>query len=304
LVVFIWGVNFVFVKAALEQFDVAAFVFVRYAAMLVLGWAVVAARRPGRPALRRLAGADRRQLLIAAGLGFSLYIPLSMVGLSYTTAFSNALLIALAPLFMAMLLALLGMERISTPHILGLGVSLVGTAIFVSDALAGGRSGLGLGDILSLAAALFYAAYNVANKPLVTRYPASLVTTVTLTVGSLPVLVLFGPALFSQDWSRVTVAGWAALLFSAIFPIYLAWSLWGWANSRVGVARTSLFMYLVPVFGGVTSWLLLHEGFSLQKLVGAGVILLGLVLVRVLSIAGRSYGFPRSFPIAQRSGSK
>jgi drug/metabolite transporter (DMT)-like permease len=282
LVVFIWGVNFVFVKAALAELNVLAFVAVRYLAMLVVGWAVVAWRRPGRAAVTG-ALKDWRQLLVAAGLGFSLYIPLSMVGLNYTTAFANALLIALAPLFMAVLLALFSVESISRAHLGGLGVALLGTAVFVSDALGAGSAALTAGDLISLLAAVFYAGYNVANKPLVSRHPATLVTTLTLTAGAVPVILLFAPGLFAQDWTRVTWIGIAALAFSAVFPVYFAWAAWGWANARVGVARTSLFMYLVPVFGGVASWLLLGEAFDLRKIAGAALILGGLALARVLA---------------------
>ena len=89
------------------------------------------------------------------------------------------------------------------------------------------------------------------------------------------------PGLLAQDWSRVSVWGWAALGFSSVFPVYFAWTVWGWANGRVGVARTSLFMYLVPVFGGAAAWLLGQEGFTALKITGAMVILAGLAVPRL-----------------------
>ena len=63
LVVFIWGVNFVFVKGALAQFNVSSFVLVRYAAMLALGWAVVAARSTAGAEVQAILR-DRRQVLL------------------------------------------------------------------------------------------------------------------------------------------------------------------------------------------------------------------------------------------------
>jgi drug/metabolite transporter (DMT)-like permease len=286
MVVFIWGINFVFVKAALAEFNVYAFVFVRYAAMVVLGWVVVAAMRTSRADLRAVVS-DRRQLLIAAALGFSLYIPLSMFGLSFTTAFSNSLLIALAPLFMTVLLWLVGSEAISRGHMLGLALAIAGTMLLVTDALASGNAGLGLGDAISVLAALFYAGYNVANKSLVMRHSAAVVTTVTLTIGALPVMLVCIPGLLAQDWRGITIWAWAALGFSAVFPVYLAWSVWGWANARVGVARTSLFIYLVPVFGGGAAWLLGQERFTALKIAGAAVILAGLAAPRLTTVFRR-----------------
>lgn len=46
------------------------------------------------------------------------------------------------------------------------------------------------------------------------------------------------------------------------------------------MARTALFTYLVPIVGGVTSWLLLDEGFGVQKVAGALLTIGGLVLAR------------------------
>ena len=301
LVVSIWGANFVFAKAALSEFNVAAFTGLRYLGMLILGWGVVALRPRAAAELASFSRADRRQVLLAGILGFTLYIPLSMVGLSFTTAFANALLIAVAPLFMAVLLWLRKMEAIRPAHMVGLGVSLAGTAVFISATAGGSWLSLGVGDLVSLLAAFFYAAYNVANKPLVARHPATVVTTVTLSAGAVPVVLVCLPGLLGQDWHRVTLMGWSSLGFSAVFPVYFAWTAWGWANSRLGVARTSLHMYLVPLVGGVTSWVVLRESFGPGKVAGAAIILTGLAVTRLLS-ARRSRRLEGGGPLLEEGG--
>src|SRR5688500_9913694 len=93
-VVTIWGVNFVFTKAAFEEIDVLPFMFLRYAGMLALGWLVVAWHCRRSRTSSRIARADLPRTALAGVLGYSVYILLSMIGLGYTTAFSNALLIA------------------------------------------------------------------------------------------------------------------------------------------------------------------------------------------------------------------
>ena len=60
-----------------------------------------------------IARADLGRVALAGVLGFSFYMLLSIIGLDYTTAFSNALLLAVAPLFMALLLRGLGPETVS-----------------------------------------------------------------------------------------------------------------------------------------------------------------------------------------------
>jgi drug/metabolite transporter (DMT)-like permease len=65
-----------------------------------------------------------------------------------------------------------------------------------------------------------------------------------------------------------------------IMPVYVAWTLWSWVSARIGVARPAMYMVLTPLVSGVTAWLLLGEEFSPLKLVGAAVVLSGLVLAR------------------------
>jgi drug/metabolite transporter (DMT)-like permease len=286
LVVTIWGTNFVFMKASLQEFDVGTFVFLRYLGMLVLSWLIVYLSRrmksdkAVKPTKVKISRKDFGRLALAGILGFSLYIPLSSVGLNYTTAFSTALLLGTSPLFASILLWLLRMEKVYSIQWVAMLIALAGVFIFVFDKLQVGIASASLGDLLSLAAAFFWAAYNVASKPLLNRYPATELTAYTLTIGSVPILLLTAPFLFGQDWSRVSLAGWGGLGWATFFPVYFAWTVWSWANRKVGVSRTTVFMYLVPIIGGATSWVLLGEEFGFLKIAGTALTILSLVVVR------------------------
>jgi drug/metabolite transporter (DMT)-like permease len=125
-----------------------------------------------------------------------------------------------------------------------------------------------------------FAAYSVTSKSLADRYPGPETITYGLTAGAIPVVLALLPTLDTVDYGAVSLAAWAALLWSPVVPVYVAWTLWAWASVRVGVGRASTFMYLVPVIGGIGSWLLFGEGFGPLKLGGAALILAGLVLAR------------------------
>ena len=271
-IVAVWGVNFALLKLALGQFDALAFNWLRYAGMLLLAWAVAG------PAALRLPQRDRGRVAAAGLAGFAGYIPLSIVGLSFTTAFSNALLIAAAPLFSVLFLMAWRTEAISRARGMGVAVSLAGVLVFMSG--KAGHLTAGLGDAISLAAAALYALYTVLQKPLLARHPARFVTAWTLTAGGLPVLLATAPVLFVQPWGQVTWLGWTVLAWSIVGPVYVAWTVWAWASARAGVARTNAYLYLVPLVGGAASAILTGESFGTSELVGAVVVLGGLVLVR------------------------
>jgi drug/metabolite transporter (DMT)-like permease len=274
--VVVWGVNFTLLKDSLAQFDPLPFTWLRYLGMLVLAWTVLlVTRRPLLPPRR-----DCGRVVAAGVVGFSGYIVLSLIGLSFTTAFSNALMIAAAPLVTAVLLWPGGVERLGWRRALGLGVGALGVAVFMADKLAHGFASAGLGDLISLGAAALFAAYTVLVRPLAGRHPATSVTAWTLAAGAVPVLLFALPALAHQDWARVHPSGWLLLGWAIVVPVYLAWTLWSWASARSGVAATNAFLYLVPVVSGVSSLLFLGERFGPPKLVGAGLVLAGLVLAR------------------------
>jgi drug/metabolite transporter (DMT)-like permease len=279
-VVLLWGTNFVFLKAIFSEFDVLPFLFVRYLGLLALAWAVVAVRSRGDQLPVRIERADRARVALAGVLGFTIYVSLSMIGLDYTTAFSNALLLATAPMFAALLLRALRAEAIAPRQWPAMAVAFGGVALFLAEKVRDGWSSAGLGDLISLAAALFFAAYNVVNRPLLARYPAAVVIAWTLTIGAVPVLLAALPRLPEQDWGAISPTAWLVVGWSTVMPVYAAWTVWAWVNHRDGVARTALFIYLVPIVGGVTAWLLLDEGFGLQKGIGALLTIGGLVLAR------------------------
>ncbi len=280
LVVAIWGTGFSFMKFALNQFNIQTFMVLRYLGMLAVSWGVVVRRhrRTGEPFM--VMRSDVPRLALAGLLGYSFYIPLSTAGLSDTTAFSNALLIATAPLFMILLAALLRIEPIGRRQCAGMAIALAGILVFVLPAVRDGGGPTGRGDLTSLAAAFFFAGYSVASRSLLSRYPLAALMAYTLTIGTVPIILLLLPWVSIQEWSRITPAGWTAFAWTVVVPVYVAWTLWNWVMARVGIARAALCMYLVPIIGGITSWILLGEGFGPLKVVGGALTLVGLGCAR------------------------
>jgi drug/metabolite transporter (DMT)-like permease len=293
LVVTIWGVSFAFQKIALDEIDVLAFTAVRYTGMLALAWAVLAWLRLRGHSIA-VAREDVRRVVIAGVLGYTVYIPGSTLGLSLTTPFSTTLLMGMSPLFAALMLGLAGAERITIRHVGGMLTAFAGLVVFLSHKLHLALHAASLGDLLVLFGAACFAGYSILSKPLGGRYAFPVVIGYTCAAGAVPVIVATAPWALAFDWSRVSAAGWASFAWTVVVPVYLAWGLWAWAAARTGVARTSVLMYLVPVIGGVTAWVVYGEAFDATKLGGAALILSGLALTRRASGApeGRASGAP------------
>src|SRR5207302_10236622 len=85
LVVAIWGAGFAITKFALDQFNVPAFMSLRYLGMLALSWGVLAWRIRRTGESFRTARVDFARLSLAALRGHSSYITRSTVRFSTTT---------------------------------------------------------------------------------------------------------------------------------------------------------------------------------------------------------------------------
>jgi len=82
---------------------VLSFTALRFLGMFALSWSVWGYHRRVTREDSRLARVDLLRLVLSGVCGYTLYLLLGRYGLHYTTAFSNSLLLATAPLFAALL---------------------------------------------------------------------------------------------------------------------------------------------------------------------------------------------------------
>ena len=284
LVVFIWGTNFVVMKQAFSELSPWAFNVVRLTLATGLLLAVLRLRE-GFPALPRR---DVLKLIGLGVLGNTLYQIPFVVGLHLTTAGNSALILATIPVWSALLARALGWERITPRMWLGIALSFVGVGL-VTVASPNGfslRSAGFLGDLLTLLAAACWAGYTVLSKDLLKRYSPLQVSALALLPG---VLVLWLPSLpyvVDTDWLQVPLWTWLMLLYSAVFPIAVAYVIWAAGVRRVGAARTAVYNNLVPVVTFVLAYLAFQQPIAPLQLLGGAVVLLGVWL----TVASRRRG--------------
>jgi drug/metabolite transporter (DMT)-like permease len=297
LTVLIWAGNNVITKSVVGRIEPLPYVFCRFlfVVVIVFGWYAVKRSIPIIPR------GDWKWFLLTGLTGYALYNALFTAGLKYTTAFSTAVMISLAPLFTSALAALLGIERASWLQWFGFLISLSGVVIFVGDKLQEGLPARG--DLLSLVAAISFAIYSLATRPIVQRHGSLMVTAWSTLIGLVMITPFSIGALRAQDWGDVGISGWGALLYSSAISMLLAYTIWGWAIHRTGVSKTAPFLYLIPVLTGLFSYLFLDETFGALKIVGAAFVFGGVVLARSGLARGRRQPAGASLSVAPASPS-
>jgi drug/metabolite transporter (DMT)-like permease len=276
-VVAVWASTFVFTKEAFEEISPLAFAFVRFLGITLLAFVALAVSKQAGDSRWRIRRVDLPRLALVGVCGYTLYQVGFLLGLERTSAFSSSLLISTVPLFTLVLLASSG-ERPPLGAWVGVVVGLIGTAVFLLDKL--GSPGSLAGDVLSLVAAISFAAYGVMNRPLVTRYPTVTYTAYTTVAGAIPLLLISAPAAVAQNWHAVSLGSWLLVGYMIVLPVYVAYMVWNWGISRRGAATASRYALLQPVLTGLLSSLLLGEVFDVPKIIGALLILFGLVALQ------------------------
>ncbi|HEV7664628.1 MAG TPA: DMT family transporter [Chloroflexota bacterium] len=276
-VVVVWASTFVLTKQAFDEISPLAFAFVRFIGITLLALLVLAVSVSGGKAQWQIRRTDVPRFALVGVCGYTLYQLGFVLGLERTSPFSSALLIGTVPLFTIVVLTLAG-ERQPLQAWLGLGVAFVGTAVFLLDKLA--APGSLVGDVLSLGSAISFALYGVFNRPLVKRYPTATYTAYTIIAGAIPLVAVSLPAAAAQNWAAVSLGGWIVVAYMIVLPVYVAYMVWNWGIARRGAAAASSFTLLVPLVSGVLSVMMFGEAFDVAKLVGAGLVLLGLVALQ------------------------
>jgi drug/metabolite transporter (DMT)-like permease len=271
---FFWGANFVLAGPVLADLPPLWAAAMRFTLAALLMFFIAGVRRESLIGLVKK-HAPVYVLLGAVGIaGFNVFF---FYALQSTSANSASLIMATNPLLTALLaVAILG-ERLSSRHLLALPVALIGVAVVIShgDMHKLVAFNFSLGDLLMLVANLCWAMYNV----LVRRYmPQGSPLANTSWVMAAGAILLLTFALGSGT-HPVTLDAKAsmALALMVVGGTVLAYLFWGMGIARLGAARTSIFLNLVPVFAMLVSSFLGDLPTSAQ-LIG-GLLVLGAVSI-------------------------
>ncbi|MGI6588379.1 MAG: DMT family transporter [Peptococcia bacterium] len=269
-VAFIWGATFVVVKNALEGITPFAFNFVRFTIAFFFLYLLY---RPGKKLIQK------KILLAGASIGFVLFLGYTSqtIGLKYTTA-ANAAFITGLSVIIVPFLNIYFTKRFPQPIvIMGALLAAIGLALLTL------KNGFMIqkGDFIMLFCALCFALHIVLIARYATHYDSTLLAMLQIGVVALFSFFMFlvhpteyWPTFFSKD-VRI------ALALTAIPATALALLVMNGVQKFTTANRTAIILAMEPVFGALTAWSYGGEILTKLDLWGAGLILLGILLVEL-----------------------
>jgi O-acetylserine/cysteine efflux transporter len=188
------------------------------------------------------------------------------------------------------ILAWFGGRRLPGLGWAGIVIAFAGVVLVVNNSLTGLTLSLGRldGTLLWLVAAFAWALYVERGAPYNLRLGALPVMAWTTLIGALvlmPIALLFdSPGEFARLDDRL-LGFW---LFTAIFPVGVAFLGLTAGLDRLGVSRVMVYMYLIPVAGVGLSAAFFGDPLTPARVLGGLVVLLGVILTRLaLDLAAR-----------------
>ncbi|QRM18293.1 EamA family transporter [Dechloromonas sp. TW-R-39-2] len=216
--------------------------------------------------------------------GIFIYALCFFYGLKHIPAGRGALVVALNPVVAALAAWFLGQERMTPVKLAGIGIALAGclTVIGNGDPFALLHGAVGLGEWLIIGCVLCWTVYTFIGRratrtisPLGATLYASLIGAALLGTTA---MLQGGIELSEWSW-RV----WSSIAFLAIGGTALGFTWFADGVKRLGAAKASAFVNLVPVFAVLQAALLLDERLGIAVLGGGLLVIAGVWLTTIFS---------------------
>lgn len=272
--VLIWGLTFVSTKVLLIDFTPIEILFIRF----LLGFFALLIIHPRRIKIKNF---KIEILLMGAGLcGVALYFLFENIALTYTFASNVGVIVSIAPMVTAIIAHFfLEGEKLRPRFFAGFLLAMAGIFLIMFN----GSFILKLnpiGDILAALAAIIFAVYSVLMRK-ISAYKFNTIA-VTRRVFLYGLLFLI-PLLFIMDFNPdvnklIEIPNLLNLLFLGLGASALCFVSWNWAVGLLGAAKTSVYIYIVPVVTVIASALILHETITPIAFGGVMLTLVGMYL--------------------------
>jgi drug/metabolite transporter (DMT)-like permease len=278
-----FGAMAIFAKLAYRAgFDATSLLLGRFVVAAIVLWAVVAIRRPARPALRTVL------IAVALGaIGYAVQAATFFLALERIDASLASLLLYVYPTLVLVGAILLGRERATRRRVGALALASAGTVLV----LAGGASGAldPAGVALALGAAVSYTGYIlVADRTVGAADPVLLVAMI-ITAAAV-VVGLFDAATGGPQLAHIAPAGWASVAGVAVVSTVLPVIAFLLGMQRIGPATASIVSTVEPVITVALAMAVFGEQLAPVQVLGGLAVLSAVVLVnlrrRVRSVHG------------------
>lgn len=268
--------TFLVAKRTVAEIPPLVLALLRFSLASAVLWPAVRLFRPNE----RIAREDRPRIWLLGLLGVPLNQGLFLVGMKWASVSHAALLYALTPAFIVLMLSVWSRTRPSIAQLLGIAVAFAGVALLLFQrGLHFDRHSV-RGDVLVFGAVIVWAAYLIIGRTITRRYGPLLVTAEALLAGTVMFLPIGLVALIGFHPSQVSGQAWLGLFYLAWMTSVINYVQWFWALQFLKAATASMLTNIQPLVAAGLAWVFLHERLPAGFLVSTLLVLVGVWLTR------------------------
>lgn len=221
-------------------------------------------------------------------LNTTLYQAFFLFGVKYAAASDDSLVIGVGPVFIAVMASLIINEPLTKRKVAGLlsGLAGIGLIAFLTPNTNNVPNRF-LGISLVVGGALVYAVYTVLLRRFINQHPTTTEQVRPSSLAMITWISMFGwffliPfSLLEQPWTYTwDLLSWVGILYLALFSTVIGYLFYVEGVQQIGASRSAIFGNLIPIFGVVSSALLIrNEQISVYHAASFALIVLGVLLV-------------------------
>ncbi|MBL6949914.1 MAG: DMT family transporter [Bacteroidales bacterium] len=281
-----WGMSFVWSSILLKYYQPITIIFIRLLISSIFLFCIIILFGKFQKIRRR----DYKWFLLNALFNPFLYFLGENYGLKYSTSTIAAVIIATIPVFSPLAGYLAYREKLRLFNFIGIGLSFGGiTIMLLSKGMQLQVSFLG---VLFLGGAVVSALlYTIMLKKLSATYSPLNIIGIQNFIGIflfLPLFLIFEfPQALSITPNREIIS---SFLMLAILASSLSFVFFAHTVKILGIIKANIFSNLIPVFAALFSFWILDESFTMQKIIGIVIVILGVYITEI----NRKKRLPRS----------
>lgn len=270
----IWGISFIWSTQVYGSLNPTATIFLRLVVATFFFTAILFIFRLNEKIERR----HLRLFALAALFEPFLYFIFEGYGLKNTSPIIGSAIVAMIPLVTPVAASIFLKEKMTPMNIAGLFVSFFGVVTMLLNKDLEFTSST-KGVIFLGITVLVAVSYSIALTRLTKLYKPLTITWMQNIIGMIyfiPLVIImeqFQPSDFSNIKEYVV-----PLVCLGVFCSAIAYALWAFAYSKLGASKANVYTNLIPVFTAIFSYYILNEELTMQKVIGIGMVVCGLIL--------------------------
>ncbi len=220
----------------------------------------------------------QKEYLLYGLTGIALYYGPATIGLSLSSTANAALIQAVIPAVVALLSVVILKEKITTPHSIGIGLSIAGILLISGNPSDAGSATM-IGNLLIIASVVSWSIYNIQSRKLPEGIDPLVSTTASFYSGVIYLLPLAIWEISREGIPIITLPAWGALIYLGVFASALAYFLWNLGLSKMEASQAAPFINLIPIIGLALS-VLTGEPVSILQISGGMIAIIGVLITQ------------------------